>query len=535
VRLWWRGVRGLVLALAFGATLLLGSGDANAQFGAPTAGERLIVEVRPSRASDLIVDGYDVLSANTERVLVLVDDRGWERLSASGYALTVARRIPTTRRAAGATFAPGYYHTYDAVQSELQAVAAAHPTIVSLNDLGGTWETAHGLATRHIWAARISGAASGTKPAILLVAAYHAREIVTPELALRALHLFADDYGRDPLLTYLVDNREIWIVPLANPDGWARVQAGAEWWRKNANPTAFCGSSPGTNASPAHPGVDLNRNHTYQWNAGGGASTDPCADTYQGPSAASELETFAMQTLIASIRPTTLITWHAFGNMVLWPWDYRADSTGADPVLNALGGRLAAIAGYQGGPGGSTLYLTTGELTDWAWANHQTAGFTIEVGSLADTGGNPFVPPYSTVARYWTENRGAALYLARVGDLASRAAAPDVGPPSVSAPIGAATAAIATALSAGSNGAPAAVELFLDVPGAEGSGQVGTIVGTTGTWALPSAAIAPGRHAVWARARDAGGHWGPLNAVSALFARQELLFPSGPQRAGIVP
>ncbi|HEY3082758.1 MAG TPA: M14 family metallopeptidase [Chloroflexota bacterium] len=484
----------------------------------------MLFEVRPPNASDLIVRGLDVWDVDGDRALVLAFDGDAPGLRAAGYALVEVRRFPGgSRGALGAAFGPGAYRGNDAAQSELRAIASAHPALVTLHDLGPSFEG------RRLTAAKVTSALGGTaKPAALYLSAYHAREVVTPELALRTLRLFAEAYGRDPLITHLLDTRELWIVPLVNPDGYARVEAGAEWWRKNANPTASCGPSPGLLVNPRHPGVDLNRNHAYAWNAGGGAGTDPCDETYQGPSAASELETQAVQHLVQSTGATVLISWHSYGNLVLWPPTSRADPQPADPVLGDLGGRLARLTGYRGGTGGQTLYLTTGELTEWAWYVRRVAAFTIEVGAYADgAGGNPFAPPYGTVDRYWAENQPAALYLARVADNPGRASAPDVEALSASLPFGAPTAMVAGSLSPGAAGPAAAAELFLDAPGAEGSGLPGQLEagGTRVVWSVPVAGLAPGRHAAWVRARATSPPWGPLNATTVLVGRQLLSFP----------
>jgi hypothetical protein len=511
-------------------SVALGGIPASAQ-----GGDSLLVEIRPPDAAALSARGLDVWETSPDRTLALVSATEADALRAEGRAVTLVRSFPVDRRrAAGASFGTGSYKGYAAIVADLQSVATAHPDLVVLQDLGPSWETVHGLASRRLIAARVSNRArTGTKPAVLFLAAYHAREVAAPELALRTLHLFVDGYGRDPLLTYLVDTREIWIVPVVNPDGYARVEAGAEWWRKNADQTALCGASPGTNANNAHPGVDLNRNHPYAWNAGGGASTDPCGETYQGPSAASEPETQAIQQLIQTTTFAGLVSWHSYGNLVLWPWGYATNVGSADPLLDALGGRLATLTGYRGGPGATTLYVTTGELTDWAWAVRKLPGFTIEVGDPADSpDGNPFAPPYSVTDRYWTENRAAALYLVRVADDSNRAYAPDVGTPQVVTPPGGANAAVTTAVVAGPGGAAIAAELFLDSPGAEGAGLVGALSsnGTRAAWALPLGGVAPGLHSVWVRARDAAGRWGPVQAASLVIGRATILVPLAPLR-----
>lgn len=55
-----------------------------------------------------------------------------------------------------------------------------------------------------------------------------------------------EKYGTDSYITDLVDNREIWIMPMFNPDGHEDTT------RHNAND------------------IDLNRNYGYMWTADGG-------------------------------------------------------------------------------------------------------------------------------------------------------------------------------------------------------------------------------------------------------------------------
>jgi carboxypeptidase T len=523
----------VLLALALLLALSLSADGAAAL---PGPGDALLVEVRPPDPAGLIADGLDLWETSADRSLALVTAAQADALAAAGRDVRVVRTFPVGRRkAAAAAFGPGAYRGYAAVVAELRAVAAARPDLVTLRDLGPSWETARDLADRRIWAARVTGPGAVARPGVLYLGAYHAREVVAPELALRTLRLFVDSYGRDPLLTHLVDTRELWIVPIVNPDGYARVEAGAEWWRKNGNPTASCGPSPGTSSNVVHPGVDLNRNHSFAWNVGGGASSEPCGETYQGPSAASEPETQAIQRLLTGAPFTTLISWHSYGNLVLWPWGYRAEPAGADPVLDALGGRLIGLTGYRGGPGGAALYLTTGELTDWAWGARGVGAITIEVGAAGDgVDGNPFTPPFRNVERYWSENKPAALYMARIGDSLGRAFAPDTERVEVSLPFGRPSGSVVATFAAGR---AAAAELFVDAPGVDGAGQPGTVAsnGATATWSLATAGLSPGRHGVFVRARDAAGRWGPLAATSVLVGRQSLLLPLGPDRAAVAP
>ncbi len=107
-------------------------------------------------------------------------------------------------------------------------------------------------------------------------ALHHAREHLTPEMALYTLHLLADSVRRRRRLgrrvTDLVDSRRIWIVPMVNPDGLVYDLGGGHFgdgayrgWRKNRQPT------PGS----SQVGTDLNRNYGYGWTGGGSHGPSP--------------------------------------------------------------------------------------------------------------------------------------------------------------------------------------------------------------------------------------------------------------------
>ena len=70
-------------------------------------------------------------------------------------------------------------------------------------------------------------------------------------------------------------------------------------------------------------GVDLNRNFGYHW-GGYGASNDPCKETFRGASAFSEPESRAIRNfLLSSSEDFQLyLTFHSYGQYLLYPWGY---------------------------------------------------------------------------------------------------------------------------------------------------------------------------------------------------------------------
>ena len=88
------------------------------------------------------------------------------------------------------------------------------------------------------------------------------------------VQLLAENYDSDPELNYLVNNREMWFIPVLNPDGYIYNESiepnGGGMHRKNRKDTG-CGN--GTSR-----GVDLNRNFGYNWGSDDiGSSPNPCS------------------------------------------------------------------------------------------------------------------------------------------------------------------------------------------------------------------------------------------------------------------
>lgn len=285
---------------------------------------------------------------------------------------------------------PGYpcYRTVEETYNALSALAAANPNLAEWIDIGDSWDkvTPGGPAGYDIWALRLTNESiPGPKPTFFLMAEIHAREYVTAETAARyAEHLVAN-YGSNPDITWLLDYFQVYIVAMTNPDGRKFAEAG-EWWRKNTDNDDGCTIYPNY-------GTDLNRNHSFHW---GGAGTNPCGETYQGPSAASEPETQAIQTLVLSLFPdqrgpgdtdpapldTTglFITLHSYSELVLWPWGWTPTDAPNHVQLRTLGRKLAYYNNYF--PQQSNdLYATTGTSDDWAYGELGIAAYTYEMGT----------------------------------------------------------------------------------------------------------------------------------------------------------
>jgi carboxypeptidase T len=346
-----------------------------------------------------------------------------------GLALVaaIAGLLATTAGPVGAAVAPEFpakdsrYHDYPEMVAAIQAVEAAHPSIVDLFSIGKSY------AGRDLWAAKVSDnvATDENEPEVMFVAAHHADEHLSVEQALYLFKALANDYGSDSKVTTLVNTREIWIIFMLNPDGAQFDITGDPYrnWRKNRQP----------NSGSTHVGTDLNRNYGYKWGCCGGSSGNTASKTYRGPKAFSAPETQAMRDFVNSrviggrqqIR--TQVSLHTNGQLVLYPYAYTtANVTGVMTSTDhnafvALAKAMAAKNGYTVRQSGD-WYISDGDEEDWLYATHRIFAFTVELyppeGST-NLGGHH--PPDEVIAAETARNRAALLYLIDVADCPYRA------------------------------------------------------------------------------------------------------------------
>ncbi len=298
------------------------------------------------------------------------------------------------------------YHTQEEAYAEMDSVATAHPDICQLQSIGLSIEG------RDIWALKISDNVTVTEdePRVLYLGCHHAREIITIEIPLYIMHYLVDNYGADSLATFLVDNREIWIVPILNPDGREYVENVGDW-RKNRRD-----NGDGTY------GVDLNRNYAYMWGYDDvGSSPNPGRETYRGTGAFSEPETQAIRDLMINYQFATCISYHSHGRLILYPWGYVPSLCPDDDIYYALCDSMASLNGYTFGPAATTIYPTNGDSDDWMYGEQvikdKVLSMTFEVGS-------EFYPPESDIIPLCEENLAPSLLAAEFAGNLRRILAP---------------------------------------------------------------------------------------------------------------
>ena len=277
------------------------------------------------------------------------------------------------------------YHTYASVEVELHAIEAQYPDIAKVYSIGQSIEG------RDIWALKISDNVEIDEPEtkFFIVGNHHAREIMTPEIPLYQINYLVDGYDTDPSIRAIVDNWELWFVPMANPDGHVNVESGDIWWRKNRRIN-----------SDGSIGVDPNRNYGYTWAYDDvGSSPTPSSSTYRGTAAFSEPETQAIRDLLEDKDFDYVFDYHSYGEMILYPWGHITDLTPDNTLFEQLSQEFkTVIPGYVSGQPSRILYRVNGDSINWEYGEQTTKpkiiAFTFEVNSSQEGG---FRPPASLI------------------------------------------------------------------------------------------------------------------------------------------
>ena len=199
--------------------------------------------------------GMDIagVSHQNSTIDILLTDAEYKFLASQGYKILI-------KEIHGVTRAPDEeYKNPEEIQTILTDIYEQNSDITKLVSIGKS------LEGRDIWAIKISDNAEvdeGIKePRVLFNSMHHAREVMTPEIALDIIDQLIQGYRMgDTTIKRWVDGLEIWVIPMFNVDGNNKMWTADRWWRKNTR--------------DGH-GVDINRNYPTTWNTCNGSSGFP--------------------------------------------------------------------------------------------------------------------------------------------------------------------------------------------------------------------------------------------------------------------
>ena len=256
------------------------------------------------------------------------------------------------------------FHGYNSLTTELQEIASTYSNIARLYDLG------HSVQDRIIWGLKITDNPDieENEAEIRFCGCHHGDEYMSVELPLLLAWDLVQNYTLDPVITDYVDNREIWIIPLVNPDGREMGQ------RRNAN------------------NVDLNRDYGYMWD-GAGSSSSPF----------SQPETQIIREHALDNNIVLSYSYHTAAQYVNYIWNYKPQPTPDEPWIMMISEEYGDLSGYV--PiAGYDWYQTTGDTNDFSYGCYGGIDTTIETLN-------------SNIPSEWNRNRDAMLYALDIADM----------------------------------------------------------------------------------------------------------------------
>jgi hypothetical protein len=228
------------------------------------------------------------------------------------------------------------YRDFDAVNAALIALAGKYPNTVKLETIG---ESTKG---RKQYGLKISDnvTADEVEPELIITAATHGDEIITTEVLLRFIEEMLLGYGQDQRLTALVDNHELYFVPVVNPDGFSARSRYSD-------------------------GIDPNRD--YPW--------PDHEDKISVKPIANMINFFKQKNFAGSID------FHAYGKLVMYPWAYTKDAPphSDELIFDNLGRDMAAANSYTHGQISQVIYVAQGSSADYYYWKFNTLAYGIEI------------------------------------------------------------------------------------------------------------------------------------------------------------
>jgi len=294
----------------------------------------------------------------------------------------------------------GVYHTYSQTLTWMDDLHTLYPDLISAR-----WSIGQGHEGNDIWAFRVSDnpeTDEADEPEVLFDGLHHANEIMGMESTMMLAEYLAEQYtAGDQEIVELLNEREIYMVPIVNPDGMLYNEQtypnGGATWRKNRR-----------NNGDGTYGVDLNRNYVYEWGCEWGSSGVTSDPTYRGPSAGSEPEIQAMMLFIDQHEFVTQQTFHSSGKQTLYPWSYTTDDSPDEDIFREMSAAMCMYNGYTPGQCGDILYDVCGGTNDWSYGEHT---WRDRIFSFCNELGTSQWPPASQRQIIFDDNIWPAIYL----------------------------------------------------------------------------------------------------------------------------
>ena len=279
----------------------------------------------------------------------------------------------------------GYYPTHAQIGTIFAQMEIDYPGICR------TFTWGQSILGRELWGLVISADPQNTasEPEVRLSSTMHGDETPGVVMLVNFAEYLTGNYGQTGFedVTNLVDNYEIHIMPLHNPDGYV---AGS---RYNAN------------------GVDLNRNFA-----------DPA-----GTHPVQEVENVQFMNYADGRQFVISQNGHSGALVVNYPWDYQKALAPDDAAIIQLSLEYSTynLPMYNGGfpqgiTNGAAWYVALGTLQDWSYFVTGCIDVTVELNNLKN-------PPASQLDGLWDDNRESLMHFVKAARYGINGVVSDAG------------------------------------------------------------------------------------------------------------
>lgn len=264
------------------------------------------------------------------------------------------------------------YYSFSEYVSFMEQTASTYSDICTLHNIGQS------VQGRPLYFLKISDnpQVDEAEPRFRYISSIHGDEVVGYDMMIRLIQLLTSEYETNPRITQIVNNTEIWICPMMNPDGFVAGQ------RYNAA------------------GIDLNRNF-------------PMPTGEQHPDGNNwAVENIAFMNHANQHHFQLSANFHGGELVINYPWDYTYTLTPDNDLIREAALTYARqnstiynnSSFTQGVVNGAQWYVITGSLQDWSYGYTDCIDLTCEISAIK-------WPPASQMASYWNLNKESILSL----------------------------------------------------------------------------------------------------------------------------
>ena len=241
----------------------------------------------------------------------------------------------------------GGYLTYTEILQELDDMHTAYPDLITVKQAISTFTTENGNTLQWV---KISDNPNTdeAEAEILYNSLHHAREPASMQQLIFFMWYLLENYATDTEVKAIVDNTELYFIPVVNPDGYLFNEStdpnGGGFWRKNRR-----------NNGNGTFGVDNNRNYDYYINGnsnngswgGAGSSSNTSSEIYRGTSPFSEVENQAIKWFVEQHDFKIALNNHTFGELLYFPFGYANIATPDEDAFYTITTRFTSQNEYN--------------------------------------------------------------------------------------------------------------------------------------------------------------------------------------------